>query len=84
MSGWFTVDCWWEPRAEDARAIAKRLAAFFTELAAIDSIFSRWSRGDIRHRSVVPRDFAVLRSTVKAVGGNEKRFELGSEGHGGL
>lgn len=45
----------WKPRLENPDAVAGRLAYLLVGLSRIDPLFSGWTRGGMRHRSVVPR-----------------------------
>jgi len=59
MDNFFTIEGWWNARREDSDNLARRLSEFFLRLAAIHPLFNDWTRSGMRHRSVVPRDFAA-------------------------
>jgi hypothetical protein len=45
----------WRPREESTKELAGRLAHWLAGIAVLDPRFTRWQRGGMRHRSVVPR-----------------------------
>jgi hypothetical protein len=54
MDNFFDVVGRWGPRQEDSESLARRLARYLADLAAIDPLFRCWARGGFRHRSIVP------------------------------
>ena len=59
MDSFFTIEGWWNARREDSDNLARRLADFFLRLAELQPLFNDWTRGGMRHRSTVPRDFTA-------------------------